>query len=94
MRRYRILLLTHEQNIPPDNIDGLSEKEIEPFVTEFNVYETLCNLGHHVRVIGWVTDCRICARQYGNGDRTPYSICSRNFPVSRLTTSTSWRISK
>ena len=52
MRRYRILLLTHEQNIPPDTIDGLSEKEIEPFVTEFNVYETLCNLGHHVRVIG------------------------------------------
>tara|TARA_R110002049_G_scaffold54869_23_gene152422 strand:+ start:7122 stop:8153 length:1032 start_codon:yes stop_codon:yes gene_type:complete len=52
MRRYRILLLTHEQNIPPETIDGLSEQEIEPFVTEFNVYETLCNLGHRVRVIG------------------------------------------
>jgi D-alanine-D-alanine ligase len=52
MKRYRILLMTHEQLVPPESIDGLTEKEIDPFRTEYNVYATLCNLGHRVRVLG------------------------------------------
>jgi D-alanine-D-alanine ligase len=52
MKRYRILLLVHEQLIPPTDIDGLSEKEIDVFRSEYNVYSTLCNLGHDVRVVG------------------------------------------
>jgi D-alanine-D-alanine ligase len=52
MRRQRILLMTHEQLVPPESIDGLTEKQIDTFRTEYNVYSTLFNLGHHVRVIG------------------------------------------
>ncbi len=52
MRRHRVLLMTHDQNVPPETIDGLSEEQVEAFVTEFNVYESLCRLGHKVRVIG------------------------------------------
>ncbi|HNP34289.1 MAG TPA: hypothetical protein PKK10_00440 [Woeseiaceae bacterium] len=52
MKRYRILLMTHDQLVPPESIDGLTEKEIDPFRTEYNVYETLQNLGHRVRVLG------------------------------------------
>lgn len=52
MKRYRILLMTHEQLVPPESIDGLTEKEIDVFRTEYGVYSTLYNLGHKVRVLG------------------------------------------
>ena len=52
MKRRRILLLVHPQLIPPEDIEGLSEKEIDPFRCEYNVYSTLRNLGHEVRVLG------------------------------------------
>lgn len=52
MKRYRILLMTHEQLVPPESIEGLTEKEIDLFRTEYNVYSTLYNLGHEIRVLG------------------------------------------
>jgi len=52
MRRRRILLMTHEDLVPPDSIDGLSEKAIDEFRTEYNVHTTLYNLGHDMRVLG------------------------------------------
>jgi D-alanine-D-alanine ligase len=52
MKRYRILLMTHEQLVPPESIDGLTDKEIDLFRTEYGVYSTLYNLGHSIRVIG------------------------------------------
>jgi D-alanine-D-alanine ligase len=52
MKRYRILLMTHEQLVPPESIEGLTEKEVDLFRTEYHVYSTLYNLGHHVRAIG------------------------------------------
>ena len=52
MKRYRILLMTHEQLVPPESIEGLTEKEIDVFRTEYCVYATLYNLGHKVRVLG------------------------------------------
>jgi len=67
VKRYRILLMTHEQLVPPDEIDGLSEAEIDRFRTEYNVYSTLYNLGHHVHVIGigdQLTDLRSKIRDW------------------------------
>jgi D-alanine-D-alanine ligase len=52
VKRRRILLLVHPQLIPPEDIDGLSEKEIDVFRCEYNVYSNLRNLGHDVRVLG------------------------------------------
>lgn len=52
MKRHRILLMTHEQLVPPESIDGLTEKEVDLFRTEYGVYSTLHNLGHNVRVLG------------------------------------------
>lgn len=52
MKRYRILIMVHEQLVPPEDIEGLSETEVDVFRTEYNVYSTLYNLGHDVRVIG------------------------------------------
>ena len=44
--------MVHPQLIPPEDIDGLTEKEIDVFRCEYNVYSTLRNLGHDVRVLG------------------------------------------
>lgn len=52
MKRYRILLMVHEQLVPPEDIEGLTEKEIDVFRSEYDVYSTLYNLGHEVRVVG------------------------------------------
>ncbi len=52
MKRYRILIMTHEQLVPPKDIEGLTEDEIDEYRTEYNVYSTLHNLGHRVRVLG------------------------------------------
>lgn len=52
MKRKRILLITHEELVPPETIDGLTEKEIHEVRTEYDVYSTLFNLGHKVRVLG------------------------------------------
>ncbi|MDH5622737.1 MAG: D-alanine--D-alanine ligase, partial [Gammaproteobacteria bacterium] len=52
MKRRRILLMTHELLVPPQSIEGLSEKDIDLFRTENHVQTTLQDLGHDVRVIG------------------------------------------
>ena len=52
MKRYRILIATHEQLVPPDTIEGMTDDEIDEFRTEYNVYSTLHNLGHEVTIVG------------------------------------------
>ncbi len=52
MRKQRILLMVHERLVPPDNAADLPEAEIDEFRTEYNVYATLSNLGHEVRIVG------------------------------------------
>jgi D-alanine-D-alanine ligase len=52
MKRYRVLLMVHEDLVPPPDINGLSDDEIDDVRTEYDVYATLNNLGHEVRVLG------------------------------------------
>lgn len=52
MKKRRILLLVNADLIPPDDLRGLSEDEIEACRTEYNVLSTLSNSGHEVRVLG------------------------------------------
>ncbi len=52
LKRRRIIVLAHESLIPPQDIRGLSEAEIEPFKTEFDVREGLRWLGHEVLMVG------------------------------------------
>lgn len=51
-RKLRILVLVHESLVPPESIEGLSDKEIQPWKTEFDVIDTLRNIGHQVHPIG------------------------------------------
>ena len=58
----RILLLCHESLVPPDSAEGLSEAELAPFKTEFDVYATLREMGHHVRPVGIDSDLGVIQR--------------------------------
>jgi D-alanine-D-alanine ligase len=52
MRKSRILLMTHKTLVPPDDISGLSESQIDDFRTEHDVLNTLRRAGAEVRIIG------------------------------------------
>jgi D-alanine-D-alanine ligase len=52
IRKLRVLLLTHEDLVPPETLEGHSEKEIQEWRTEYDVVQTLRKLGHEVRVLG------------------------------------------
>lgn len=51
-RKLRILVLVHESLVPPASIEGLSDKEIQPWKTEFDVIDTLRSMGHEAHPIG------------------------------------------
>jgi len=52
MRKYRILLMVEKKLVPPEDISGMSEAQIDGFRTEYDVLSTLRRPGHDVRVVG------------------------------------------
>jgi len=55
-RKLRVLVLVHEDLVPPENIAGLSEKEMAPFKTEYDVIVTLQEMEHTVMPLGVGSD--------------------------------------
>jgi D-alanine-D-alanine ligase len=51
-RKYRVLLLMHEDLMPPDTLDGMSDEEVDPIKTEYDVWVGLQHLGHEVVRLG------------------------------------------
>lgn len=51
-KKLRVIVLMHESLVPPESIEGLSEKEIAPWKTEWDVVSTLREMGHEVHPIG------------------------------------------
>ncbi len=58
-RRLRVLLLVHEDLVPPDSVAGLSEKEMQPWKCEYDVMVTLREMGHEVNVVGLYSDLNV-----------------------------------
>jgi D-alanine-D-alanine ligase len=52
MKRLRILALMHPQLVPPDSLEGQTEKDINTWKTEFDVVHHLRGIGHEVRALG------------------------------------------
>jgi len=52
----RVLVLTHQDFTPPDSLDGLSDREITPWKTEYDVLSALEELGHETRILGAVSE--------------------------------------
>jgi D-alanine-D-alanine ligase len=52
MRPLRTLVVVHASLVPPESLEGHSEKEIEEWRTEFDVTTSLRKRGHDVRCVG------------------------------------------
>jgi len=61
-RPLRVLMLVHEDLVPPDSIEGLSDEQIQPWKTEFDVITTLKQMGHNVRTVGVYNDLGVIRR--------------------------------
>lgn len=52
MKRRRVLVLTHEELVPPDSLEGLSEAELYKIQMEVDVLAGLRALGHDLQTVG------------------------------------------
>jgi D-alanine-D-alanine ligase len=52
MKKLRVVVLTHEDLVPPEDLVGYSTQEIAEWKTELDVIEALRQLGHAVRPLG------------------------------------------
>jgi D-alanine-D-alanine ligase len=52
MKPSRVLVLMHESLVPPASLEGLSDKEIDEFRTEYDVTASLEKAGHEVKALG------------------------------------------
>ena len=62
MNELRILVLMHEDLVPPDSMKGYSDKEIVEWKTEFDVVSTLKEMGHNVFPVGVFDDLGVIRR--------------------------------
>ena len=51
-KKLRVLLLMHQDLVPPDSVKGLTREEMAPFKTELDVMRGLQELGHEVMPTG------------------------------------------
>ena len=56
MRHLRILVLVHEDLVPPESLTGISPERRAEVRTEYDVCHTLRELGHEVQVLGVQSD--------------------------------------
>jgi D-alanine-D-alanine ligase len=55
----RVLVLVHQDLVPPATTEGLTDAEIAPWKAEYDVTTTLEEMGHEVRVIGLYSDLAV-----------------------------------
>ena len=55
-KKLKVLVLMHEDLVPPDDITGLSDKQLADFRTEWDVIKGLEELGHEVHRLGVGSD--------------------------------------
>jgi D-alanine-D-alanine ligase len=52
MKSLRTLVVAHKSLLPPDSLEGYTEKQIDEWRTEYDVVSTLRKSGHEVRTLG------------------------------------------
>src|SRR6201986_2577697 len=52
MKKQRVLVVLHSSLVPPDTLEGRTEKEIAEWRTEYDVVSTLKGRGHEVLCVG------------------------------------------
>jgi len=59
LKPLRILALMHEDLVPPDSIEGLTDEQIHPWKMEYDVKVTLEAMGHEVLPVGIYSDLEV-----------------------------------
>jgi D-alanine-D-alanine ligase len=67
-KKLRILVPMHIDLVPPSSIEGLTDKEIQPWKTEYDVTATLSNMGHEVISLGVYDDLGVIRQAIGEHD--------------------------
>jgi len=62
MKKLKVLVLMHEDLVPPESKKGYSDKEIVAWKTEFDVVSTLRDMGHEVLPTGVYDDLGVIRR--------------------------------
>ena len=62
MKKLRVLVLMHEDLVPPESLEGLSDKEVARFKPEFDVVTAIRDLGHEVRPLGMLDNLGVVRR--------------------------------
>ena len=62
MRKLRVLVLVHEDLVPPDDLDGHSDKEIDAWKTEYDVVSCLRDMEHDAQPLGVSSDLAVIRR--------------------------------
>jgi D-alanine-D-alanine ligase len=62
MRKLRVLLLCHEDLVPPESWEGLDPDAIHPWRAEFSIASAMRELGHEVHVAGASDDVHAIGR--------------------------------
>ncbi len=62
MKKLRVLVLMHEDLVPPESLEGLSDKEVARFKPEFDVVTGIGDLGHEVRPLGMLDNLGVVRR--------------------------------
>jgi D-alanine-D-alanine ligase len=52
MKRLRTLVVVHSSLVPPDSLEGYTEKQIDEWRTEYDVISTLRAAGHEIQILG------------------------------------------
>ncbi len=88
-KKLRIIVLVHEDLVPPDSLKDLTDKEKLEVKTEFDVISTLKKMGHEVYPIGLYNQLNVIGNAL-TGAQTSYRIqsCLKSFTVTPSTTST------
>lgn len=66
MKKLRVLVLMHPDLMPPDSLEGYSEREAHVWKTEYDVVTTLRQNGHDVRPLGVQDELRPIREQVEN----------------------------
>jgi len=61
-QKMRIVVLMHEDLVPPETTRGLTDAQVAPFKTEYDVVVTLRELGHEVYPLGVSDDLGLIRR--------------------------------
>ncbi|MCA9064261.1 MAG: ATP-grasp domain-containing protein [Planctomycetaceae bacterium] len=65
MKPLRIVVLVHEDLVPPDSMEGYSDEEILDWKTEFDVLHTLRDMGHEAHAVGLSDDLTVLRKSLG-----------------------------